>query len=106
MCAKRGWCVRPEKQVDRNSAYGWLLAYSEISSLYTSRESTSSRRQLDMSSAQPKKEPFLRILVTGGCGFLGSHLCRRLVNEGHDVVAIDNFFTSQVEPLCEQSLIQ
>merc|ERR1719183_3328282 len=41
------------------------------------------------------KDPFLRILVTGGCGFLGSHLCRRLVNEGHDVVALDNFFTSQ-----------
>jgi len=41
------------------------------------------------------KDPYLRILVTGGCGFLGSHLCRRLVNEGHDVVALDNFFTSQ-----------
>jgi len=41
------------------------------------------------------KDPFLRILVTGGCGFLGSHLCRRLVAEGHDVVAVDNFFTSQ-----------
>merc|ERR1719321_1611437 len=41
------------------------------------------------------KDPFLRILVTGGCGFLGSHLCRRLVNEGHDVIALDNFFTSQ-----------
>ena len=35
------------------------------------------------------------ILVTGDCGFLGSHICRRLVNEGHDVVAVDNFFTSQ-----------
>ena len=42
-----------------------------------------------------EKDPFLRILVTGGCGFLGSHLCRRLVNEGHDVIALDNFFTSQ-----------
>ncbi len=42
-----------------------------------------------------QKDPFMRILVTGGCGFLGSHLCRRLVNEGHDVVAVDNFFTSQ-----------
>jgi len=42
-----------------------------------------------------EKDPFLRILVTGGCGFLGSHICRRLVNEGHDVVALDNFFTSQ-----------
>merc|ERR1719407_418595 len=45
--------------------------------------------------AEEKKDPYLRILVTGGCGFLGSHLCRRLVNEGHDVVAVDNFFTSQ-----------
>ena len=42
-----------------------------------------------------EKDTFLRILVTGGCGFLGSHLCRRLVAEGHDVVAVDNFFTSQ-----------
>ena len=37
---------------------------------------------------------FLRILVTGGAGFLGSHLCRRLVKEGHDVICLDNFFTS------------
>ncbi|MEM8756717.1 MAG: UDP-glucuronic acid decarboxylase family protein [Planctomycetota bacterium] len=36
-----------------------------------------------------------RILVTGGAGFLGSHLCERLVNDGHDVVCLDNFFTSQ-----------
>jgi UDP-glucuronate decarboxylase len=36
-----------------------------------------------------------RILVTGGAGFLGSHLCERLVEEGHDVVCLDNFFTSQ-----------
>jgi UDP-glucuronate decarboxylase len=36
-----------------------------------------------------------RILVTGGAGFIGSHLCERLVNEGHDVVCVDNFFTSQ-----------
>ena len=36
-----------------------------------------------------------RILVTGGAGFLGSHLCERLVDEGHDVVCADNFFTSQ-----------
>lgn len=37
---------------------------------------------------------FLRILVTGGAGFLGQHLCRRLVSEGHDVICMDNFFTS------------
>lgn len=37
----------------------------------------------------------LRILVTGGAGFLGSHLCERLVDQGHDVLCLDNFFTSQ-----------
>jgi UDP-glucuronate decarboxylase len=36
-----------------------------------------------------------RILVTGGAGFLGSHLCERLVAMGHDVICLDNFFTSQ-----------
>jgi UDP-glucuronate decarboxylase len=36
-----------------------------------------------------------RILVTGGAGFLGAHLCERLVSEGHDVICLDNFFTSQ-----------
>ncbi len=34
-----------------------------------------------------------RILVTGGAGFLGSHLCDRLIREGHDVLCLDNFFT-------------
>jgi len=34
-----------------------------------------------------------RILVTGGAGFLGSHLCDRLVEEGHDTICLDNFFT-------------
>jgi UDP-glucuronate decarboxylase len=38
---------------------------------------------------------YKRILVTGGAGFLGSHLCERLVAEGHDVICLDNFFTSQ-----------
>jgi UDP-glucuronate decarboxylase len=36
-----------------------------------------------------------RILVTGGAGFLGSHLCERLLERGHDVICVDNFFTSQ-----------
>ena len=34
-----------------------------------------------------------RVLVTGGAGFLGSHLCARLVADGHDVLCVDNFFT-------------
>ncbi|MFM1832907.1 MAG: hypothetical protein RLZZ461_1223, partial [Planctomycetota bacterium] len=37
----------------------------------------------------------MRILVTGGAGFLGSHLCDRLVAQGHDVICLDNLFTSQ-----------
>ena len=34
-----------------------------------------------------------RILVTGGAGFIGSHLCERLLNDGNDVICLDNFFT-------------
>ena len=37
----------------------------------------------------------MRILVTGGAGFLGSHLCDRLLEDGHEVVCIDNLFTGQ-----------
>ena len=35
----------------------------------------------------------IRVLVTGGAGFLGSHLCERLLSSGHDVLCVDNFFT-------------
>ena len=34
-----------------------------------------------------------RIAITGGAGFLGSHLCERLLQEGNDVICIDNLFT-------------
>jgi len=36
-----------------------------------------------------------RVLVTGGAGFLGSHLCERLVSQGHDVICLDNYFTGR-----------
>lgn len=36
-----------------------------------------------------------RIMVTGGAGFIGSHLCKRLLNEGNEVLCVDNFFTGQ-----------
>jgi len=37
----------------------------------------------------------MRILITGGAGFLGSHLCDRLLNEGHEILCLDNFFTGR-----------
>ena len=37
----------------------------------------------------------MRILITGGAGFLGSHLCERLLDQGHDVLCLDNFFTGR-----------
>jgi UDP-glucuronate decarboxylase len=39
----------------------------------------------------------MRILVTGGAGFIGSHLCERLLSDGHEVVCLDNFFTGRRE---------
>jgi UDP-glucuronate decarboxylase len=38
-----------------------------------------------------------KILVTGGAGFLGSHLCERLLDAGHEVLCVDNFFTGTKE---------
>jgi UDP-glucuronate decarboxylase len=40
-----------------------------------------------------KEDDKARILVTGGAGFIGSHLCERLLAEGHDVLCVDNFYT-------------
>jgi len=39
----------------------------------------------------------MRILVTGGSGFVGSHLCEKLLDQGHQVICLDNFFTSDKE---------
>jgi UDP-glucuronate decarboxylase len=43
---------------------------------------------------EPGNSMSKRILVTGGAGFLGSHLCERLLNDGHQVLCVDNFFSS------------
>ena len=42
-----------------------------------------------------------RILVTGGAGFIGTHLCRRLLEAGHEVLCVDNFFTGSRENIVE-----
>ena len=42
-----------------------------------------------------------RILVTGGAGFLGSHLCKRLLDDGHDILCLDNFFTGARDNVLE-----
>ena len=41
----------------------------------------------------------MRVLVTGGAGFLGSHVCDRLLAEGHEVVAMDNLLTGNMHNL-------
>ena len=42
----------------------------------------------------------MRILITGGAGFLGSHLCDRLLEQGHEVICMDNFFTGNKRNVC------
>ena len=50
------------------------------------------------------KSPAKCILVTGGAGFLGSHLCRRLVGLGHNVIALDNLSTGSTENISDLCL--
>lgn len=50
-----------------------------------------------------------RTLVTGGAGFLGSHLCRRLLDDGHEVICVDNYFTGDkrnIQPLMSHPLFE
>ncbi|MFW5955519.1 MAG: NAD-dependent epimerase/dehydratase family protein, partial [Rhodothermales bacterium] len=46
---------------------------------------------------QSDQRPAPRTLITGGAGFLGSHLCDRFVAEGHDVICMDNFITGSAD---------
>lgn len=43
----------------------------------------------------------MKILVTGGAGFIGSHLCKRLIDEGHEVLCVDNFFTGNKDNIID-----
>jgi UDP-glucuronate decarboxylase len=56
------------------------------------RAATAIPTSLDIGANSMKK-----ILITGGAGFLGSHLCERLIDQGHDVLCVDNFFTGTKE---------
>ena len=42
-----------------------------------------------------------RILITGGAGFLGNHLCRRLLREGNEIICLDNFFTGNKDNILD-----
>lgn len=53
------------------------------------------QEQLCHTRDRPSPGASRRILVTGGAGFLGSHLCERLLSEGHEVVCLDNYVTGQ-----------
>ena len=40
-----------------------------------------------------KKSQMNKIIITGGAGFVGSHLCEKLLNQGNEVISVDNYFT-------------
>jgi len=48
---------------------------------------------LNISESEENNYIMKKILITGGAGFIGSHLCEKLLNDGHEVLALDNFFT-------------
>ena len=48
-----------------------------------------------------RNQPHKRVLITGGAGFLGSHLCQRLLGDRHDVLCVDNFYTGTKDNIAE-----
>src|ERR1051325_5768266 len=55
------------------------------------------RKDTQRTAERGWRAKLMRILVTGGAGFIGSHLCERLVGEGHEGLCLDNFFTGRRE---------
>jgi len=54
---------------------------------------------IEEKGGEPKLYNRKKILVTGGAGFIGSHLCKRLIEDGHQVICVDNLFTGQLSNL-------
>ena len=69
----------------------------------TLRDDTSPQDAVDsvLEKKKMKMASHKRILVTGGAGFLGSHLCEKLLRSGHEVVCVDNFFTGSKDNILE-----
>src|SRR5688572_30234325 len=92
------------------SARRWATGSSEVGDTGRDEQAARTRRtaaagrltpRLYRISSIPVPPPLslgaMRTVVTGGAGFLGSHLCERFLSEGHDVVAVDNFLTGRRE---------
>lgn len=80
-------------------AYALTLHPESGQRLYPSSEVVTEKGKVNLGYHYSNKgiKTMKRILVTGGAGFIGSHLCERLVNEGHDVICLDNFYTGSKE---------
>jgi UDP-glucuronate decarboxylase len=81
----------PARKIPQNS--NWVCQSRQIP--YSHDRIVVNPPNLDLHKDARPVTKVRRILVTGGAGFLGSHLCDRLVADGHDVICLDNFFTSQ-----------
>jgi UDP-glucuronate decarboxylase len=71
---------------DLGGGIGWAVGGVAVRIVFRARQATFFGAECQAN---------MRILVTGGAGFLGSHLCERLVKDGHEVVCLDNFFTGR-----------
>ena len=77
----------------------WLEEYKREMGIQSVTSTVSHPVAYEPQKIEPKK-----IMVTGGAGFIGSHLCKRLLDQGHEVLCVDNFFTGNKDnilPLME-----